>query len=89
MKTNTVIDLFAGCGGFTTGLKQAGFRVIGAVESNVLAVKVYKANHKEVTVWETDIRKLQPSNILFQLGIKRGYLDLLVGGPPCLGVVEI
>jgi DNA (cytosine-5)-methyltransferase 1 len=83
------IDLFAGCGGLTEGLKQAGFRVIGAIESNELAVKTYKANHKNVRVWSEDIRKVSVADVKRKLKLKKGKLDLLAGCPPCQGFSTI
>jgi DNA (cytosine-5)-methyltransferase 1 len=79
------IDLFSGCGGLTLGLKQAGFRVVGAVEIDPLAVETYQANHKKVFVWEKDIRKLSVRKVRKHLDLKPGQLDLLAGCPPCQG----
>jgi DNA (cytosine-5)-methyltransferase 1 len=79
------IDLFSGCGGLTLGLKQAGFRVVGAVEIDPLAVETYKANHKRVVVWEKDIRKITAFEVMERLNIWPGELDLLAGCPPCQG----
>src|SRR5215203_5992283 len=79
------IDLFSGCGGLTLGLKQAGFRVIGAVEINGLAAETYKANHKRVHVWEKDIRSLPVAEVKRKFRLQRGELDLLAGCPPCQG----
>ncbi len=83
------IDLFSGCGGLTLGLKQAGFRVIGAVEISTLAVDTYKANHKRVHVWQKDIRKLSVAEVRRKLDLKPGQLDLLAGCPPCQGFSSI
>jgi DNA (cytosine-5)-methyltransferase 1 len=79
------IDLFSGCGGLTLGLKQAGFRVIGAVEIDSLAVETYKANHKRVQVWQNDIRQVPVAEVRRKLKLERGELDLLAGCPPCQG----
>jgi DNA (cytosine-5)-methyltransferase 1 len=79
------IDLFSGCGGLTLGLKQAGFRVIGAVEIDPLAVETYKANHKRVVVWAQDIRTLSVAEVKRKLRLGHGKLDLLAGCPPCQG----
>ena len=81
----TAIDLFSGCGGMTEGLKQAGFKVIGAVEIDPLAVRTFRANHRRVTVWNCDIRKVTASSVKETLGLRRGDLDLLAGCPPCQG----
>ncbi len=80
------VDLFAGCGGLTLGLKRARFRVVGAVEIDELAVETYRLNHPDVRiVWNTDIREVNGADILEALGIERGGLDLLAGCPPCQG----
>lgn len=79
------IDLFSGCGGLTLGLKNAGFRVVAAVEIDELAASTYRTNHPEVRHWRIDIRKLSGRRLLQELGLKRGELDLLAGCPPCQG----
>ncbi len=84
-KKLSAIDLFCGCGGTTVGLKNAGFRVLGAVDIDPLAMMTYKANHRNVMVWEKDIRRLSPRRLLADLGLKKGELDLLAGCPPCQG----
>ena len=89
MQKPRAIDLFSGCGGLTLGLKQAGFRVIGAVECDTLAVTTYKANHPRVRVWTKDIRTVSVAEIKRKLRLKRGQLDLLAGCPPCQGFSTI
>lgn len=81
----TAVDLYCGCGGLTTGLKQAGFRVLGAVDVDPLAVLTYGANHPEVEIWRVDIRDLDPLEVLSRVKLKQGELDLLAGCPPCQG----
>jgi DNA (cytosine-5)-methyltransferase 1 len=82
----TAVDLFAGCGGLTEGLKQAGFNVVGAVEIDELAANVYEANHPDVEkVWKRDIRWLTAKEAMKFLKLMPGELDLLAGCPPCQG----
>ena len=85
MKQPKAIDLFSGCGGLTLGLAQAGFRVVGAVEIDPFAVETYTTNHKNVFVWQQDIRKISVAAVMRHLKIKSGQLDLLAGCPPCQG----
>lgn len=40
-----VVDLFCGCGGFSTGAQAAGREVVLAVDNNKAALKCHKANH--------------------------------------------
>jgi DNA (cytosine-5)-methyltransferase 1 len=83
--TRRAIDLFAGAGGMTLGLKRAGFDVVGAVEVDPLAVETYRSNHPEVHVWEKDIRKLRTTTAMRLLDLQPGDLDLLAACPPCQG----
>jgi len=84
-KKPLAIDLFCGCGGLTLGLRQAGFRVIGAVDNDPFAVETYKSNHPGVRVWECDIRDLPAAEVAHALHLETGDLHLLAGCPPCQG----
>ncbi|HZV72399.1 MAG TPA: DNA cytosine methyltransferase [Conexibacter sp.] len=79
------VDLFCGAGGLTVGLRQAGFKVLGAVEIAGLAGDAYELNHPEVRLWRGDIRAVDPGEMMAVLGIAPGELDLLAGCPPCQG----
>jgi DNA (cytosine-5)-methyltransferase 1 len=77
----TAIDLFAGCGGLTVGLKRAGFRVISAVEIEPRAYATYRTNHPEVRGYLQDIRTVAGRELL----AGSSSVDLLAGCPPCQG----
>jgi DNA (cytosine-5)-methyltransferase 1 len=79
----TAVDLFAGAGGTTQGLKDAGFAVLAAIENDDDAVATYRANHSEVTVYDRDIRRVRAPALAHRLGGKR--IGLLTACPPCQG----
>lgn len=83
--SHTAIDLFAGCGGFSLGLRRGGFRILAAIENDKYAVATYRTNFPGVLVLEKDIRKVGVKELLKAANIKAGELELLVGGPPCQG----
>lgn len=69
----------------TEGFRQAGYRVVGAIEIDPCAVDVYKLNHPGVFVWKNDIKNVSARSILGSLKLQKGELDLLGGCPPCQG----
>lgn len=81
----TAIDLFAGAGGATQGLKDAGFEVLGAVEIDQTASASFHLNHPEVKMWTEDITRIPAQRMLRELGLKPGELSLLKACPPCQG----
>ncbi len=78
----TAIDLFCGAGGLTCGLRDAGFKVLAGVELEAVAAKTYRANHPEHVLYEADIRTLDLQEIMRELRLQPGELDLLAGCPP-------
>ena len=90
----TVIDLFAGCGGLSLGLYQAGWQGIFAVEKNPCAFATLKYNlidkcqHFDWPEWlpkkPHDIVSLNEKYV-DELRDLRGRVDLVAGGPPCQG----
>ncbi|MCY2953159.1 MAG: DNA cytosine methyltransferase [Planctomycetota bacterium] len=79
----TALDIFAGGGGLTVGLKKAGFHVAGAVEIEPNAFATYKANHPEVMGFKQDVRTIDGKSLLSLS--PTGKIDLLAGCPPCQG----
>lgn len=79
----TAIDLFAGAGGATAGLRAAGFDVRVAVEIDSSAAKSYALNHAETTVLVEDITGVTPERLLEVGGLRKGDLTLLQACPPC------
>jgi DNA (cytosine-5)-methyltransferase 1 len=91
MKKLTCIDLFAGCGGLSTGLHIAGFKTLLYSELNKDASATYRANHPEAAA-EGDVHKLTAKNgahLKSYLKVWKGQgietIDLVCGGPPCQG----
>ncbi|MCX5796788.1 MAG: DNA cytosine methyltransferase [Elusimicrobia bacterium] len=82
---HTVLDLFSGCGGMSWGLHKAGFRALGAIDLWKRALETFQANHPTAAVFNESIQNLPPKEILRHLGLGRGKLDCLIGGPPCQG----
>ena len=79
----TAVDIFAGGGGLSVGLKRAGFQVVSAVELEPHAFATYKANHPEVKAFLQDVRTISGKSLLECS--PTGKIDLLSGCPPCQG----
>lgn len=79
------IDLFAGAGGLSEGLSGAGFHCLFANEIMPIYAQTYMRNHVGTKVLTSDICTVDAYGILNDLGMKRGELDLIAGGPPCQG----
>ncbi len=67
------------------GLHKAGFNVVGAIDAWSIALKTFKHNHPNSLIFNGDIRKISPDIVMDQLHMKRGDLDVIIGGPPCQG----
>jgi len=78
-----VISTFSGCGGSCLGYRIAGFKILWASEFIPEAQEVYKLNHPDSYLDKRDIRKVNPGEILKQIGLKKGEIDLMDGSPPC------
>lgn len=85
MSNLTAIDLFAGAGGLSSGLINAGYKVVFANEVEDIFAKTLKINHPDTEVAVGDIRDINSNIVRSNLGFDKGDLDLLVGGPPCQG----
>ena len=77
----THVDCFSGPGGFCTGLHAANFKTLVAIEYVKSCTETYSANHPEVKVIHSDIRKVTEEEILPHIP-KKG-VDLVTSGMPC------
>jgi DNA (cytosine-5)-methyltransferase 1 len=76
------VDLFAGAGGMSEGLEQAGFHVALACELQKNAAATYRYNHPRATMLEKDVKKLTAKEIWDIIGHD---ITLVAAGPPCQG----
>jgi DNA (cytosine-5)-methyltransferase 1 len=136
-KQPIAIDLFCGCGGFSLGMIEGGFKVVAAVDQDPTAALTYLANLGSYPIdlqfvqdsdkealekvlnrisgkpkngiiqpftsgrhrpsdrpgvdhfWLGDIRKINGRDILQTLGVSKGEVDCVFGGPPCQGFSKI
>ena len=71
-----IIDLFAGAGGLSLGLKEAGFQTICAVEMDPNRVATFAGHSRKADILVSDIRQVDLSSY-------RGKVQVVCGGPPC------
>ena len=81
------VDLCAGAGGLTRGLRQAGFEVGIAVEVNQYTATTYRANFPEIDLIQDDLEQVATTLLKRKLQ-ESGHLGALVAGLPCQGFSE-
>lgn len=79
------IDLFAGAGGFSLGMENAGINVIAAVEFDKQIAETYKHNHEHTKMYVDDICNLDAAELKDDFTKQGVQCDLIFGGPPCQG----
>jgi DNA (cytosine-5)-methyltransferase 1 len=78
------VEAFSGPGGMSLGLEMAGFKLGIAFDYDGQAVATHNRNLGS-RCKQADAREITGKDLLKQLGIKKGELSLLAGGPPCQG----
>jgi DNA (cytosine-5)-methyltransferase 1 len=95
-KPLTFIDAFAGCGGLSLGLMQAGLQGKFAIEHDRFAFATLKANLlSQESPFNYSWPRWLPKEALSMMALLEKYgvnlealsgsVDILVGGPPCQG----
>lgn len=82
-KRKTAVDLFCGAGGLSAGLEMAGFDVLAGNDLFDAAGKTFEATHPQARFFGQPIQDLDTIELLKEIGLQRGELTVLVGGPPC------
>ena len=94
--TQTFVDLFAGCGGLSLGLMQAGMTGLFAIEKDDSAFKSLFRNladrrKRQHFIWPDWLPRIPMSveelmeTYSEELSGLKGKVDVLAGGPPCQG----
>jgi DNA (cytosine-5)-methyltransferase 1 len=83
-----LVDLFAGAGGLSTGLMEAGHRPIIASDINRHMCATYQYNHPDTVVMQLDIADSAAFEQLvseIDNSLAGRTLRMVAGGPPCQG----
>lgn len=87
----SMISLFTGAGGLDAGLDATGkFNLLAAAEWDPASCRTLEMNRDAgrfgtatTRIYEADLSLMDPHQLLDDLGLQPGELDVLVGGPPC------
>lgn len=82
-ETLSVVDLFAGGGGFSLGFESAGFHVSLAVEVDAWACDTLQLNHPRTKVLRSDISQFSSADAI--KSVCPDTPTAIIGGPPCQG----
>lgn len=79
-----VMDIFCGAGGLSYGFyTNKKFQLICANDIEKDMCETYKSNHKDVPVYNMDIKDLKLELLKKDLNINESDIDIIIGGPPC------
>lgn len=84
-KKNNVIDLFCGAGGMSLGFQNAGFEILLGSDFDGNCLSTHKRNFVNSKFIKCDVSELKGEEILSELKMKKGEIDVIIGGPPCQG----
>lgn len=89
-----VLDLFAGCGGFSLGFRAAGYEIVAGVENDPDAVASYAGNlHQGIQghARPRDVTLTTPDALCgeLDLGPPRLAVDVIIAGPPCQAFARV
>jgi len=74
------VSLFSGCGGLDLGMRNAGFDIVFATDSNSLCAESHKVNFDHGNFLLAPIEDVTEEHLAPVLSEP---VDLLIGGPPC------
>lgn len=80
------VDLFAGAGGLSLGLEQAGYEVAAAVEYDPIHAAVHEFNFPYGKTFAKDVSNVTGQQIREDSEIGDREIHLVAGGPPCQGI---
>lgn len=87
------LSLFSGAGGLDFGVHQAGVEILASIEIDPYCCETLRAwkerENLKTQVIENDIRTIEPVELMSELKLVTGELDLLIGGPPCQAFSQI
>ncbi|MDO4613965.1 MAG: DNA cytosine methyltransferase [Actinomycetaceae bacterium] len=80
------VDLFAGAGGLSLGLEQAGYEIAAAVEYDPIHAAIHEFNFPYGKTFCVDVSKVSGDQIRGESAIGNREIHLVAGGPPCQGI---